>query len=137
MNDFIARVMKDPYAKHLGIRFDLVEQGFAVCSLTVCEYMFNFLGVVHGALIFSLADAAFSAASNSDHYPSYALDISGTFMKTAKTGDVIRAEAQLVQATHKTALYRMSVFNGNDLIATFNGTVYKAKDKSTEKKPVL
>lgn len=91
--------------------------------------MFNFLRVVHGGLVFSLADAAFSAASNRDHSPSYALDVSGSFLKTAKLGDELRAEAQLVHATKRTALYRMTVFNGNDLIATFNGTVYKSKNQ--------
>jgi phenylacetic acid degradation protein PaaD len=130
MTDFKTVVQTDPYANHLGIFFDRVEPGFASCSLTIKEYMFNFLKVVHGGLVFSLADAAFSAASNRDHSPSYALDVSGSFLQTAKLGDVLRAEAQLVHATRRTALYRMTVLNGGDLIATFNGTVYKAKAKN-------
>ena len=133
MTDFHKRVVTDPYANHLGLRFDRIEPGFASCSLVITEYMFNFLGVVHGGLVFSLADAAFSAASNRDHSPSFALDVSGTFLKTARLGDLIRAEAQLVQATQRTGLYRMNVYNGDDLMATFNGTVYKAKDRSGKK----
>lgn len=130
MTDFKTVVQTDPYASHLGICFDRVEPGFASCSLTIKEYMFNFLNVVHGGLVFSLADAAFSASSNRDHSPSYALDVSGSFLQTAKLGDVLRAEAQLVHATRRTALYRMTVLNGEDLVATFNGTVYKAKAKN-------
>lgn len=135
MTDFKTVVQTDPYANHLGIFFDRVEPGFASCSLTIKEYMFNFLNVVHGGLLFSLADAAFSAASNKDHSPSYALDVSGSFLQTAKLGDVLRAEAQLVHATRRTALYRMTVLNGDDLVATFNGTVYKAKAKNQRPEP--
>lgn len=130
MTDYKTVVQTDPYANHLGICFDRVEPGFASCSLTIKEYMFNFLNVVHGGLVFSLADAAFSAASNRDHSPSYALDVSGSFLQSAKLGDMLRAEAQLVHATRRTALYRMTVLNGEDLVATFNGTVYKAKAKN-------
>lgn len=129
MNDFIKKLNKDPYALHLGIRFDHVEDHFASCSLTVSENMFNFLGVVHGGLVFSLADAAFSAASNRDHFPSFALDVSGSFLKTAKLGDVLRADARQIHATNRTALYCMQVFKGDELIATFNGTVFKSKSR--------
>jgi phenylacetic acid degradation protein PaaD len=137
MTDFYKRVVTDPYANFLGIRFDRVEPGFASCSLIVTASMFNFLNVVHGGLVFSLADAAFSAASNRDHSPSFALDVSGTFLRTAKIGDVLRAEAQLVHATRRTALYRMTVLNGEELVSTFNGTVYKAKERSALSEPAL
>lgn len=111
MNDFKTQVSRDPYANHLGICFERIEPGFAECSLTVSETMFNFLGLVHGGLVFSLADAAFSAASNRDHSPSYALDVSGSFLRSAKLGDIIKAEAVLIHSTRRTALYRMTVMN--------------------------
>ncbi|MBN2397785.1 MAG: PaaI family thioesterase, partial [Deltaproteobacteria bacterium] len=78
------KIRGEPYASSLGIRIDAVEEGYASCSLTVTEGMLNFLGVVHGGLIFSLADVAFSAASNSDHFPSYALDVSGSFLRAPR-----------------------------------------------------
>lgn len=125
MSDIAERIAGDPYARFLGISVDMVEKGRAVCSVTIREHMLNFLGMVHGGLVFSLADVAFSAASNRDHAPSYALDVSGSFLKTAKVGDIITAEAELVHTTRRTGLYRMSVKNGRDLIATFNGTVFR------------
>ena len=54
------KVGEEPYAASLGIRIDTVEEGRAVCSLIITEKMLNFLGVVHGGLIFSLADAGIS-----------------------------------------------------------------------------
>ena len=125
MNDITEKIANDPYVRFLGINIDKVEKGYASCSVTITENMFNFIGLVHGGLIFSLADVAFSAASNSDYLPSYALDVSGSFLKTAKIGDVIVAEARLIHTTKRTGVYRMNVLNNNELIATFNGTVFR------------
>jgi acyl-CoA thioesterase len=128
MDAISVQAASDPYARFLGIRIDKVEEGFASCSVTIGADMCNFLGMVHGGLIFSLADVAFSAASNRDHYPSYALDISGSFLRAARVGDIMRAEARLVHTTRRTGLYRMDVFRQSDLVATFNGTVFRKVD---------
>lgn len=128
MIDIGKKVSNDPYVRFLGINIDRVEEGYASCSVSITKDMFNFLGVVHGGLIFTLADVAFSAAGNSNHLPSFALDVSGSFLKTAKIGDTIVAEAKLIHTTKRTGLYRMQVFHGNELIATFNGTVFRKVD---------
>lgn len=133
MNSFLKSLNDDPYARHLGISVDHIAEGSASCSLTVKEYMFNFLGAVHGGLVFSLADVAFSAASNNDHRPSYALDVNGSFLKTAKLGDVIRAEAKRIHTSKRVGVYEMRVFNNEDLIATFNGTVFRKIERSKDK----
>ena len=128
MNDIAEKITADPYVRLLGINIDKVEEGYALCSVTITKDMLNFLGVVHGGLIFSLADVAFSAASNSNHLPSYALNVSGSFLKTAKIDDVIVAEAKVIHTTKRTGVYRMQVLNNNELIATFNGTVFRKVD---------
>ncbi|HCL55910.1 MAG TPA: hypothetical protein DHW82_02745 [Spirochaetia bacterium] len=125
MNELIQKISKDPYAEFLGISFDEIKEGFAVCSLTIHKNSFNFLGAVHGGLIFSLADAAFSAASNFDYSPSFALDISGSFLKSPKLGDRLKAEAKLIHTTRRTGLYNIQVFHNQELIAVFNGTVFR------------
>lgn len=125
MNDIAEKITRDPYARFLGISVDTIREAYACCSVTITKDMLNFLGMVHGGLIFSLADVAFSAASNRDHSPSFALDVSGSFLRTAKTGDKITAEAELIHTTRRTGVYRMSVRNGDELIATFNGTVFR------------
>ena len=127
-SDITEKIRGEPYAGSLGIRLDTVEDGFAVCSVTITADMLNFLGVVHGGLIFSLTDVAFSAASNNDHFPSYALDISGSFLKAPRVGDVVVAEARRVHATKRIGVYRMEVLSEGELIATFNGTVFRKTD---------
>jgi acyl-CoA thioesterase len=125
MNDITQKILKDPFIRFLGISVDAIEKGYSRCSVVIRDEMLNFNGAVHGGLIFSLADVAFSIASNSDHLPSFALDVSGSFLKTAQVGDKVVAEAKIIHTTKRTGLYRMEVFKGNELIATFNGTVFR------------
>jgi len=126
MEELINKIKLDPYLNHLGISLDDWEEGYAKCSLTVKQFMINFLGVPHGGLLFSLADAALSAASNSDHKPSYAINISGSFLSKAKINDKLTSIATRVHSTRKTGLYKMDVFLEKELLATFNGTVYRS-----------
>lgn len=130
MNKILELMRNDPYAGLLGVRLDEVENGRALCSVTVTPDMFNFLGVIHGGMIFSLADVAFAAASNYEHPPSFALDISGSFLKTASVGDVIQAEAALVHTTRRTGVYTIRVSSNGKLMAIFNGTVFRKSRES-------
>jgi acyl-CoA thioesterase len=125
MDEFLNTVRNDPWANFLGVTIEKVEKDFARCSVIIREDMLNFLGAVHGALIFSLADVAFSAAANSSYSPSLALDISGSFIKGAVVGDTLTAEARMLNTTKRTGLYRMDVSKNGELIATFNGTVFR------------
>jgi acyl-CoA thioesterase len=125
MDDITQKILKDPFVRFLGISVDTIEKGYSRCSVVIRDEMLNFNGAVHGGLIFSLADVAFSIASNSDHLPSFALDVSGSFLKTAQVGDKVVAEAKMIHSTKRTGLYRMEVFKGSELIATFNGTVFR------------
>ncbi len=125
MEAFAEKAANDAFVNWLGIKVEKVEEGRATCSVVVTEQMINFLGVAHGGLIFSLADAAFAAAGNSTHMPSLALDVSGSFLRAAHVGDVLRAEAEMIHTTKRTGVYRMQVFRNNELLATFNGTVFR------------
>ncbi len=125
MSEFLQIVRKDPWANFLGVEIEKVEKGYACCSVVIREEMLNFLGAVHGALIFSLADVAFSVAANSDYSPSLALDMSGSFLKGAVVGDTLTAEARMLNTTKRTGLYRMDVSKNDELVATFNGTVFR------------
>ena len=125
MEELYSKLQKDPYANLLGIKVEKVEQGYSLCSVIITESMLNFLGLPHGGLMFSLADVAFSAASNSDYSPSFALDVSGSFMKPAKVGERITSEATLIHTTKRTGVYKMEVKKENDLLAIFHGTVFR------------
>ncbi|HOO72945.1 MAG TPA: hotdog fold thioesterase [Spirochaetota bacterium] len=125
MDELLQKIQADPYANLLAITIEKLDKGYALCSVTITEDMLNFVGLVHGGLVFSLADVSFSAASNSDYHPSYALDVSGSFLRSASVGDRLTSEASLVHTTRRTGVYRMDVKKNGELIATFNGTVFR------------
>jgi acyl-CoA thioesterase len=129
-HDIRTLILHDPYMNFLGITIDIMEAGHARCSVTITQDMLNFHGMVHGGLVFSLADVAFSIAANYDYLPSYALDVSGSFIQTAHVGDRITADAQIIHTTKRTGVYRMDVRHASTLIATFNGTVFRKRGNS-------
>jgi acyl-CoA thioesterase len=127
MDDLRKKIQTDPYLNFLGIELEELSDGFAICSLSLSKDMVNFMGVPHGGLLFSLADAALSAASNSDHYPSYAIEVNGSFLAKVSIGDTLTAKSVRIHQTHKTAVYKMEIFHLEKIIAVFRGTVYRSK----------
>lgn len=124
-NNINELIKKDSYANFWDVTWIAIEPGYARLSLVVQEKMLNFLGYIHGGLVFSLADIAFAAASNMDSSPSLALNISGNFLRTAKVGDTIEAVAERVHSTKRTGLYKMEVLCGDQMLAQFHGTVFR------------
>jgi phenylacetic acid degradation protein PaaD len=114
----------DGLGAHLGIRYVDGGADFVIVEITLDERHLNFLGGCHGGVIFALADTAFGLASNSGGNLSVAIDAHVTFIKGARTGDVLRAKAQHVSRSSKTSVYRVDVTRDSDILATFTGTVY-------------
>lgn len=121
----IETIKSDPYARSLGVEWIEIKEGYAQLNVIITDDMLNFLGYLHGGVVFSLADIAFSAASNMDHSPSLALNVSGNFLRSAKTGDTVKAIAERIHTTKRTGLYKMEVVLNDELVAQFNGTVFR------------
>ena len=124
--DFREMVEKDPFGRFLGIRVDKVEPGYARAHLRVKKEFQNFSGYVHGGLIFSLADQAFAAASNSLERLALALQMSINYLSPPVIGDELTAEAHQIHSGKKISVYRIKVKNSSGkLIADCQGTVYQ------------
>ena len=127
-NDVKKFVENDRFAKHLGV--DMLEygNGKAKASMVIQDLHLNSAGTVHGGAIFALADAVFSAASNSHGTLAMAINVSISYFKAVSSG-TLTAIAEEVSINPKLATYLISVFDdkGNK-IALFQGTVYKKKE---------
>ena len=116
----------DPYCRTLGIELESVGPGTAETSLLVTDDMLNFHGTPHGGAIYSLADAAFAAASNSYGEAAFALETNISYLEAVKTGTTITATATETHVTRRTAEYEVVVTDEvGERIATFRGRVYK------------
>jgi acyl-CoA thioesterase len=128
MNDVKRFVENDRFAKHLGV--DMLEYvgGKAKASMVIRDHHLNSAGTVHGGAIFALADAVFSAASNSHGTLAMAINVSISYFKAVSSG-TLNAAAEEVSLNPKLATYLIPVFDdkGNK-IALFQGTVYRKKE---------
>lgn len=131
--DLRAKMASDPYCETLGISLREVAPGRAVTELDVTADLFNFHGTPHGGAIYSLADAAFAAASNSHGDTAVALETNISYLEAVEEGTTLTATAEETHLTRKTAEYEVLVEvdesaeteAAGDRIATFRGRVYR------------
>ena len=120
---------QNPYAQLLGIELLEVRSGYSRVSMLVREDMVNFNGIPHGGAIFSLADEAFGAASNSHRQVAVALNIEISYLKMVEVGAKLIAEATEEHLGNRTALYHITVSTDEgELIASCHGMVYRRKE---------
>ncbi|WP_144550065.1 PaaI family thioesterase [Bacillus sp. X1(2014)] len=119
------QVKNDPYAQSLGIQLTKFEAGFAEAMLDVQSHMVNAYGTVHGAVIYALADHAFSVACNAYGKTSVGLSTNIQFISAAKPGDKIVARATEIKRNYRTGFYRIDIYHEQNLIATMEGVSYR------------
>ncbi|MDT8418949.1 MAG: hotdog fold thioesterase [Desulfuromonadales bacterium] len=115
----------DLFARHCGIELLEIDKGRARARMQVKEIHINGARTVHGGAIFTLADFAFAAASNSHGDLAMGISTSTSFVRAATEG-VLYATAEEVSLSRKLATYQVRVTDQEDeLIALFQGTVYR------------
>lgn len=124
-----AYIQRDPFAKLLGAKVEILGPGHSRATVMVTKDMTNFHGTTHGGLIYALGDFAFAAAGNSGGQVSVALNVDICFLRATKPGDILVAEARERFAGGPIALYDITVVNQQtgDLIAKSQDTVYRKK----------
>ena len=116
----------DRLGKLLGIEILEVGEGSAVTRLKVTEDHLNAASVAHGGAVFTLADIALAAASNS--YGNIALLTNGsiTFFGATQEGDTLTARAEEIGGSRKLGHYRVEILNSAEVsIAVYTATVYR------------
>lgn len=101
----------DKASAGLGMRIEAVGEGWARLSMTVRDDMVNGLDICHGGFVFALADSAFAFACNSQNLAAVAAGVSIDFLRPAKRGDHLLAEARAVNQSKRSGLYDIVVSN--------------------------
>ncbi|MEA1854770.1 PaaI family thioesterase [Cytobacillus sp. OWB-43] len=124
--DEIKQFLKDePLASFLGMKLTKLGPGTAEAELIPDERMLNSHGMVHGAIIFSLADYVFAAASNSYGKTAVGVTTNVNFISAGKRGMTLTGYAKEIKKNHKLAWYKIDVQSENELIATMEAMVYR------------
>ena len=119
----------DQFAARANIELLAVSPGQARAKMTLHPHHLNGYGTVQGGAIFTLADFAFAAASNSHGTVAVAINVSITFMKAAKTG-TLWAEAREMSRNFKLGSYTVEVKDDqSELVALFQGLAYRKSEK--------
>lgn len=121
----LEQVKNDPYAKSLGIELEEFRVGFAEATLEVQSHMVNAYGTVHGAIIYALADHAFSVACNAYGKTSLGLSTTIQFIESAMPGEKIVARATEIKRNYRTGFYRIDIYHEQNLIATMEAVSYR------------
>jgi acyl-CoA thioesterase len=120
-----ALLAADPYAVNLGIRLVDAAADQVIVAMTVTNEMTNFLGGLHGAALFSVADCAFSLASNLAGDRAVAIDTHLVLSSAVEVGEELTAVAEEVSRGRTLGTYRVLVSRPNGRVAGhFTGTVY-------------
>ncbi|MEX0863613.1 MAG: hotdog fold thioesterase [Acidimicrobiia bacterium] len=119
----------DRFAAGLGVSLVEVRDDEIVVGMEVTDAHANFLGVGHGGMVFSLADCAFSLASNAAGQRAVAVDTHLVLTAPSRPGDLLRAVVREVSRGKTLGTYRAEVRRQDDrLVGLFTGTVHIAGD---------
>jgi acyl-CoA thioesterase len=105
-----------------GISIEEARAGYARLSMAVRKDMLNGHGIVHGGMVFALADTAFAYVCNGANEKTVAAQASIVFLGSANEGDVLVAEATAVAAAGRSGVTRVTVRTADGRpIAEFTG----------------
>jgi acyl-CoA thioesterase len=111
-----------------GARLIEVRPGYARATMRLRDVHLNGVEVAQGGAVFTLADYAFAACSNSHGTVAVALDVSITFARSATRG-VLTAEAVEESRTRRTSVCSVRVTDEDgSLVALFRGTAFRKED---------
>ncbi|MBC3796304.1 PaaI family thioesterase [Acetobacterium tundrae] len=122
--DMIKTIENDRFANSLGIKLVKVDHGYAEVKMEIKEVHLNGVNIVQGGVIFTLADYAFAAASNTKGLVTVGINASISYFKSPQ-GKWLFAKAKEISSTRSICNYTVDIFDETDeIIARFNGTGY-------------
>lgn len=134
MDEIAARMRQDAFAQHLGIELVELEPGRAEVRMAIGDEHRNSVGMAHGGVIFTLADYAFAAASNSHGTVAVAVNVSIAYLQPP-SGGTLEAEATEVSRSRRLGTYDVTVHDGEgSIVAVFRGMAYR-KDTPLSEAP--
>lgn len=117
--------MLDPFMTWLGLQAEVLAPGQARVWGAIRPEFLNGWGSAHGGFLYSVADTAFALASNSRGALAVALSAHIEYVRPSEVGAAVEALATEAHLGRRTAVYRVEVRSGENLLALFTGTVYR------------
>lgn len=126
--------MNNPFAELIDLRVQARSAGSSILSLTVAPQHLNPHGVVHGAVLYALADTGMGTAL----YPTLAdgeicatIEIKMNYFKPVSEGDVL-CKTELVNRGKTVANLDSRLYVGDLLVAQANGNYAIFRPRRTD-----
>ncbi len=113
-----------PFYTLLGIKPRALGEGYAELELVASEQHCNPLGVVHGGVYMTLADAAMGNAIRSLGIKGMTVDCSTAFIAPVQFGETLLGKGQVLKAGKSMLFARAQIFCGERLLADSKGTFF-------------
>jgi acyl-CoA thioesterase len=127
LKDFLTQ--GDHFATDNGCILKEVREGYARAEMVVGEHHLNAGGVCQGGAYFTLADIALAAVMNSRGTLTFGIENNIVFLKSARVGDTLTAEATEVFNHHKLPYVDVRITNQHgDLCCVVTGLAYRKSD---------
>ena len=115
----------DEFARQNGIEIMEIAEGYARAQVRIEPRHLNASGYVQGGVLFTLADLAFAAATNSHGTLTVTSTANITFVRGA-TGGIITAQAQELVNHHHLPFCEVRITDDNsNLLAIFTASGYR------------
>lgn len=120
------RNANNPYTQRQGVMVEEIRQGCARVTKTVQPDDVNPLGIPHGGVYFTMADSACGSAMAAYGTMAVTVDASYHFLRSAKVGDTLTAEAHEVKSGKTLCVMDVRILNQeNVLLGTGTFTFYR------------
>jgi acyl-CoA thioesterase len=126
-NELASRVARHMLSQEgTGLAWDIeileARAGYARLSMKIAADMLNGHRIVHGGMVFALADTAFAYICNGRNERAVAAQASIVFLGSASAGETLIAEGEEVAIAGRSGVTRVSVRTGDGRpIAEFTG----------------
>jgi acyl-CoA thioesterase len=120
----------DIFAVNAGVELLEVREGYARTQLKITKEHLNAGGRTQGGALFTLADLALAACSNSYGKLSFSLSADITFLRASGEGDTLTATATMKYLGRTTGYFEVDITNQSDkLIASFRSSVFRMDEQ--------
>ena len=119
----MSRTIHHPFADLIGLTVESVREGTSHCRLTVSEALFNPHKVVHGGVLYSLADTGMGGAIYSileEGELCATIDLSISYFKAVKEG-TLECFTEILHRGKTVASLESKIFNHDTLAAKAHG----------------
>lgn len=123
----------NPFGELIGLTFEEFGDGSSRCALEVTDELLNPHGVVHGGVIYSMADTGMGAALYSaieEEELCTTIEIKITYLRAVRSGRLV-CDTRVLNQTRKVAALESEIKSGEELVAKASGTFYVYSSKGS------